>query len=132
MPRNGNLWLRLGRTTVLHHPASVVRRRALERLGGFAGDTRFGADTDFHLRAAHLYRIRNVRRVLYRYRVWARSLTGSPETGFASAARRAYIAAMRDREQARRHARTPAELLPLLRAPANDVEFGLRRIRLTR
>ncbi|MFH8217837.1 glycosyltransferase family 2 protein [Streptomyces sp. NPDC018057] len=128
MPRNGNLWLRLGRSTVLLHPSSVVRREVLERLGGFDGTVRLGADTDFHLRAARLFRLRSVRRVLYRYRIWPDSLTQAPDTGFGSARRRAYTEAMNAQEARRRAARTREELQPLLVAPPNDVEFTLRPV----
>ncbi|MEU1056086.1 glycosyltransferase family 2 protein [Streptomyces sp. NPDC005876] len=125
MPRNGNLWMRLGRTTVLLHPSSVVRRSVLHTLGGFDGTVRLGADTDFHLRAARLYRLRSVREVLYRYRIWPKSLTQAPGTGFGSAQRRAYTEAMTAQEQRRRRARTRAELMPLLIAPPNDIDFTL-------
>ena len=128
MPRNGNLWMRLGRSTVALHPTTVVRRSALTRLGGFDGTAVLGADTDFHLRLARLYRIRNVRRALYRYRVWSQSLTGAPETGFGSPARQAYVARMVALEQERKRARGRAELLPLLVAPPNDVAFDLEPV----
>ncbi|EDY52411.1 glycosyltransferase family 2 protein [Streptomyces clavuligerus] len=131
MPRHGNLWLRLGRTTVVLHPSTVVRRQALVRLGGFDGTVRFGADTDFHLRLARLYRLRSVRRTLYRYRIWPDSLTQAPDTGFGSPRRRAYTEAMHAQERRRRAARTREELLPLLIAPANDVDFELEPVRLT-
>ncbi|GGK06788.1 hypothetical protein GCM10010123_40680 [Pilimelia anulata] len=120
LPRYGNLALRLGRLTVLHHPATVVRTAVLDRLGGLDGTTTLGADTDFHLRAGHLFRLRNLPRVLYRYRIWGRSLTRAPGTGFGSPVREAYTAAMRERERARRRARSPGELAPLLLAPPND------------
>ncbi|GLF92720.1 glycosyltransferase family 2 protein [Streptomyces yaizuensis] len=130
MPRHGNLWLRMGRTTVVLHPSTVVRREALARIGGFDGTVRFGADTDFHLRLARLYRLRSVRRVLYRYRIWPQSLTQSPETGFGSERRRAYTAAMTEQERRRRAARTREELLPLLVAPPNDIDFDLEPVRI--
>ncbi|WP_030435445.1 glycosyltransferase family 2 protein [Actinoplanes subtropicus] len=129
MPRNGNLWIRMGRTTVALHPTTVVRRAVFSRLGGFDGTAEFGADTDFHLRLARLYRIRNSRLPLYRYRVWAQSLTGAPETGFGSPARQAYVARLLEAEQRRKQARGPAELLPLLVAPGNDVDFDLEPVR---
>jgi glycosyltransferase involved in cell wall biosynthesis len=128
MPRNGNLWIRLGRSTVALHPTTVVRRSVFTRLGGFDGTAVFGADTDFHLRLARLYRIRNTRRALYRYRVWPQSLTAAPETGFGSPARQAYVARMVALEQRRKQARSRAELLPLLVAPSNDVTFDLEPV----
>lgn len=131
MPRHGNLLMRLGRSTVALHPATVVRREVLERLGGFDGTAYMAADTDFHLRAARLFRIRNLRDVLYQYRLRADSLTESPATGFGSEARRAYTEDLRRREQARRRARSRAELLPLLTAPPNDLRFSLRPVALS-
>ncbi|MEU3183998.1 glycosyltransferase family 2 protein [Streptomyces sp. NPDC006923] len=130
MPRHGNLWMRLGRTTVAHHPATVIRRDMMDRLRGFDGTVRLGADTDFHLRAARLYRLRNTRRLLYQYRIWPKSLTQAPDTGFGSEARRAYTEAMTAQEHARRQARSREELLPLLAAPPNDIEFELRPVRI--
>ncbi|GIF10087.1 glycosyltransferase family 2 protein [Actinoplanes teichomyceticus] len=127
-PRYGNLWMRLGRSTVALHPTTVVRRSVFERLGGFDGTAEFGADTDFHLRLARLYRIRNTRRTLYRYRVWPQSLTSAPETGFGSPARQAYLARMVAMEERRKRARSRAELLDLLVAPANDVTFDLEPV----
>ena len=127
-PRNGNLWMRMGRSTVVHHPATVVRRSVFDRLGGFDGTATFGADTDFQLRLARLYRIRSTRRLLYRYRVWPQGLTSAPETGFGSPARQEYTARMFAMEERRKRARNRAELLDLLVAPANDVAFDLEAV----
>ncbi len=134
MVRNGNMRIKLDRSNlaphVAHHPATVVRREVLERLCGFDGTARLGADADFHLRAAYLYRLRNIRRVLYQYRIWPKSLTQDPTTGFGSAIRTAYTEGMCTREQARRSARTREELMPLLVAPPNDVKFDLYPVRI--
>ncbi|WP_371917000.1 glycosyltransferase family 2 protein [Streptomyces sp. IMTB 2501] len=128
MPRNGNLWMRLGRSTVLLHPSTVVRSEVLRRLGGFDGTARLGADTDFHLRAARLYRLRSVRPVLYRYRIWPGSLTQAPATGFGSAERLAYTRTMVAQERRRHTARSREELLSLLVAPPNDIDFTLESV----
>jgi glycosyltransferase involved in cell wall biosynthesis len=128
MPRNGGLWMRLGKKFVILHPTTVMRREVLERLNGFDGTARMAADSDFYLRAAHLYRIRNVPQVLYTYRVRPGSLMTDGDTGVGSPARQAYAAAMRERERARRRARSRDELLALLRAPDNDVEFDLEPV----
>jgi glycosyltransferase involved in cell wall biosynthesis len=125
MPRNGNLVHRLGRKTIALHPATVVRREVFTRLSGFDGTADFGSDTDFQLRVAWLYRIRNLRSPLYRYRAWAASLTAAPTTGFGSPARDECMRRMAELEQRRRHARGRAERLPLLVAPPNDVSFDL-------
>lgn len=128
MPRNGNLFMRLGRSTVMLHGSTVARREVFDRLGGYDASTRFGADTDFLLRASYLFRLRNVRHYLYRYRIWSGSLTQAPETGFGSQARDAYTREAAARERARRRARSRAELLPLLRVPTADVPVALRRV----
>jgi hypothetical protein len=128
MVSNGNLWMRLGRSTVAHHASTVARRELFDRLGGFDGTARLGADTDFHLRAAYLFRIRNIRRFLYQYRIWPGSLTQAPTTGFGSQARVAYTETMREQERARRGASSREELLPLLVARPNDVEFTLEPV----
>jgi hypothetical protein len=125
MVSNCNFWMALGKSHVALHPATIVRREALEELGGFDGTTRFGADTDFFLRAARLFTLRNVREALYYYRLRAKSLTGDPRTGLGSEARQAYV----DRRKAfvrtchAVHDRTA--LRELLRAPANDIAFDL-------
>ncbi|MFJ8691278.1 glycosyltransferase family 2 protein [Micromonospora wenchangensis] len=128
MPRNGNLVHRFGRKTVALHPATVVRREVITRLNGFDGTAAFGSDTDFQLRVAWLYRIRNLRRPLYRYRAWAASLTAAPETGFGSPARDECMRRMAELERRRRQARNRAERLPLLVAPPNDVSFDLQQV----
>jgi glycosyltransferase involved in cell wall biosynthesis len=131
MVRNANLWMRAGKSFTVMHPASVVRREVLERLGGFDGTARVAADTDFYLRAAHLFRLRNVRGVLYRHRRWPGSLTARPDTGFGSPLRDAYARAMRERERTRRQVRSRrGNLLPLLQAPPNDIDVALEPVRL--
>lgn len=126
--RNCNLWLRLGKTCVILHPTSIMRREIFETLGGFDGSARFAADDDFTLRTSLAFRIRNVKDVMYSYRVHSDSLTCSPQTGFGSKARNEYLAAMWARHRARRRLRNRGELLRSLRAPANDIAFELRRL----
>ncbi|MEV0264667.1 glycosyltransferase family A protein [Streptomyces sp. NPDC050617] len=130
LPRHADVWMRLGRSFAVLHGATAMRRGVLDRLGGFDGTTRFGADTDFHLRAARLFRVRNLPSVLYRQRRWPRSLTAAPDTGFGSAARAAYARVVRDRERERRAAASWEELAPLLTAAPNDVRVELRPVRL--
>jgi glycosyltransferase involved in cell wall biosynthesis len=129
MVRNCNVWLRLGKCFVLLHPTSVVRREVFDTLGGFDGSVRIGADDDFMLRAAALYRIRNVQDILYSYRRRPDSLTGSPSTGFDSDVRRTYSATVWKRAAERRRLRDRQALIECLQAPPNDIEFEVARMR---
>jgi glycosyltransferase involved in cell wall biosynthesis len=128
MVRRPNLWMRFGKSFTVMHPASVLRREVFEELHGFDGTATIAADTDFYLRAAYLFRLRNIRAALYRHRRWQGSLTARPDTGFGSPLRNAYAKAMRDRERARRAVRRRQDLLPLLRAQPNDVDVELRPV----
>jgi glycosyltransferase involved in cell wall biosynthesis len=128
MVRNSNRWLALGRSFVLLHPTTVARRPVFDFLGGFDGTARIAADADFILRAAHVYRIRNIQDPLYQYRVRPGSLMTHPDTAPDSIARREYVAAMWERERLRRQTRTRAERESLLRAPENDIEFEVRSV----
>lgn len=130
MPGHVNLWLRLGKSFSLLHPTMLIRRSAITSLGGFDGTTRIAADSDFLLRAAHLFRIVNARELLYNYRLRSDSLTGAAATGHDSALRRAYLDAMWQREKKRRSIRTARALDASLRAPANDTDFRLEPVRL--
>jgi glycosyltransferase involved in cell wall biosynthesis len=127
MIRNVNLWICLGRSFVTLHGSMLVRRTALDELGGFDGTTHFGGDSDFTLRAAHLGRIRNLPDPLYDYRLRGTSLTGSSHTGLGSTARAEYARRMWMRERERR-ALPKAERHGALRAPVNDTEFVLTRL----
>lgn len=127
MPRNANLWLRLGKGFVSHHPTTIVRREVLETLGGFDGTTKFAADADFVLRAKHLYRLRNCPAARYKYRMRTNSLCGSEDTGLASVLRKKYVSAMKERERTRR-GESGSSLLKKLIAPPNDIEFELNVI----
>ena len=128
MVRRCNLWLRAGRSFVLLHPTSLIRRDVFDTIGGFDGTARFAADDDFLLRASMLFRIRNVPEPLYSYRMRPDSLTGSPQTGHASEVRRVYRTAMLARAAARRRVRSRAQLLQTLQPPANDVPFEVSRV----
>lgn len=127
MVRNANLWLRLGKRFVSHHPTTIVRREVLETLGGFDGTTQFAGDADFVLRAKHLYHLRNCSAARYEYRLRENSLCGSEDTGLKSVLRKEYVSAMKERERARRHEKG-SSLLKKLVAPPNDVEFELNQI----
>lgn len=129
MVTNCNFWLALGKSHVALHPATIVRRDALEELGGFDGTTRFAADTDFFLRAARLFGLRNVPEALYYYRLRAKSLTQDPRTGLGSEARQTYIDRRRAFLRTCRAVHDRAALRALLRAPENDVAFELKAVR---
>jgi len=124
MVRHVNLWMRFGKSFAALHPTTIVRSEVFETLGGFDGTTHFSADADFFLRAAHLYRIRNVRAYLYNYRIRSNSLSTAQETGLHSQQRTHYVGLMQEREQQRRSLRGEALRLSLL-APPNDIDFDL-------
>jgi glycosyltransferase involved in cell wall biosynthesis len=87
-PLDVNRALALEPTHALVHPASLVARALVERIGGFASELRFGGDTEFLFRAAHVARIVNVDRFCYFTRVRPGSLTTSEDTRAKSPARR--------------------------------------------
>lgn len=66
------------------HPATLMRRSALETAGEFSTDCIFGNDTQFLLRAAFSLRIGNVDAFLYIRRSHSDSLTIRPESGLDS------------------------------------------------
>lgn len=68
-------------------PSSLIRRSLWQRLGGCSDLHRFGADTEFQLRAAFIGRMGNYPAFLYARRKHDASLTSSPETGLGSWAR---------------------------------------------
>lgn len=84
----------------LHHPASLVSRDLVVRLGGFATGLRYGGDTEFLRRAGHVARVTNIPRFCYFYRTRAGSLTSDPETGLRSAARQELAARQWERAEA--------------------------------
>lgn len=89
-PRDASTALKASGIDVLLHPTSLMRRSLFAALGGFDSETIFGADTEFHFRAALGHALGNVPEQLYIRRERPQSLTRSPETGFGTAARRAY------------------------------------------
>ena len=128
MVRNCNLWLRAGRDFVQLHSTTVVKTTVFHEIGGFDGSARIAADSDFTLRAAVLFRLRNVPDILYNYRQHSGSLTGSPGTGFASKSRADYARKMYERHASRRRIRDRAERLKTIRPPVNDIQFDLETI----
>lgn len=114
-PLDVNAAFAAGPCNPLLHPTSMVTRELVQRLGGFATGMRFGGDEEFLRRAAHVARIVNVRRYCYFRRRRADSLTGAPDTGIRSPARRAVIDALRERaaaNEARAGRGEPPDLSP--------------------
>ena len=128
MVRYASLWRRLGKTFVSVHATSLIRRCVFDALGGYDGTARFGADTEFFLRASYLFRIRNTREYLYLNRLRQGSLSLAPETGFGSPAREHYVATIRERERRWHAIKDPAELGAALRAAPNDMPFTVERV----
>jgi glycosyltransferase involved in cell wall biosynthesis len=98
------------------HPAGLVARTLVERVGGYATGMRFSGDDEFLRRAAHVAKVVNVPRPLYYRRHRSQSLTTSSLTGHGSPARQAILNEMSDRALANVAAvatgRTP-DLTPL-------------------
>lgn len=66
------------------HPTTLVTRAALRRAGGFSTVRRFGADSQFLLRAYFSLKIENVDEFLYIRRIRPDSLTMAPDTALGS------------------------------------------------
>ena len=126
MPRFVRFAQRLGKRFLLHHPTSVVKRSVFEKIGAFDGSTHYAADADFVLRCLWKFKVRNLKNILYDYRVRPSSLTQSMETGFHSLARQKYLANMHRRELQRRAAGKVdfQELQPV----GVDTEFSVSEI----
>lgn len=128
LPHFPTPWMRLGKHFVMLHGTLLVTKDLFNRLNGFDGSARFGADSDFILRASYVGRMRNLRRILYDYRQRSRSLTASPSTGFSSAARESYRRALQMRELAIRNAKNLDEFNRLVRATDNNIVSELNML----
>lgn len=107
------------------HGSSLVSRRLVTRLGGFASGLRFGADSEFLWRAHYAGIIRNSSYVGYRRLLRPDSLTHAPETGFGSPAREALKAGLLAHVQENVRlvaAGLEPDLFPYLVGPAVDLE----------
>jgi glycosyltransferase involved in cell wall biosynthesis len=110
---------------VIKHPGSIVSRDVVMRIGGYATGLRFGADTEFEHRAAHVARMVNIPQFAYVVRNRDNSLTSSAETGLGSPAR----IQMREIENARARenaARVAAGERPNLEPQAVAGPVGMR------
>jgi glycosyltransferase involved in cell wall biosynthesis len=107
------------------HPASVVSRDLVVRLGGYSSGLRFNGDREFVNRAVHVARVVNVPKFLYFKRRRFDSLTTHPDTGIDSAARLRIDEALHARVYKNAEARARNE--PLLLDPyitTGTVSFG--------
>jgi hypothetical protein len=105
----------------LLHPSSLVTRDLVVRLGGFATGLRFGADTEFLLRAILVARVVNLADYGYFRRKRPGSLTTDPTTGLESTARQILTQRCKARARANRAAFQQGQmpdLTPLAMAPA--------------
>lgn len=103
----------------LLHPTSLVRRRLVRAVGGFATGLRFGGDTEFLLRAAWMGRIVNDDHYGYFRQKRPDSLTTDASTGLDSPARQALLTALKQRaydNQAAYRQGLALNLVPLKRA----------------
>lgn len=131
MPRYANFWMKLGRSYAVLHASTIVRRDVFDIMKGFDGTTFIAADSDFFLRAAHIYKIINTKENLYDYRMRNDSLSSSSKTGRKSELRMQYVAAMLDRERQRRYLAKRDDIFASLVAPSNDIEFEIKEVSLS-
>jgi hypothetical protein len=102
----------------LLHPTSLVTRKLVMQLGGFATGLRFGGDTEFLLRAAMVARIVNVPDYCYFRRKRAGSLTTAPNTGLNSPSRQELLRILKSRAHnnyTAKKAGKPLDLAPLVK-----------------
>lgn len=111
----------------LLHPTSLVTRRLVLRLGGFATGLRFGGDTEFLLRAHWVARIVNSSRYCYFRRKRPNSLTTAAATGLDSPARRALTERLKQTARANSNAIAQGQL-PNLRPLATQPTVELQHL----
>ena len=93
-PLDVNTFLISCSTHCLLHGSSLISRRLLSSLGGFATGLTYGADTELLFRSHWNFRVRNIPYYCYFRTIRRGSLTTSDATGLASAGRRALGARM--------------------------------------
>lgn len=126
MPRNVNLFDRLGRRFTILHSTILFRRAILADLRGYDGTRRTGADQDLFMRAALKFRIRNLPESLFSYRMRPGQLTATPGICLNSKDKQRYAEDIR-RRRADLLRQRPA--LRDLRAPRNDCPVSLERLK---
>ena len=98
-PLDVNLALQDKPGHALLHPTSLITRSAIVQLGGFATGLKFGADSEFLLRARWKVRAVNSDRFCYFRRKRPHSLTTAPATGLNSPARIALLRSIKQRSR---------------------------------
>jgi glycosyltransferase involved in cell wall biosynthesis len=110
----------------LLHPTSLVTRKLVMDVGGFATGLRFGGDSEFLLRAKWLAKIVNIPEFCYFRRKRPQSLTTDPETGLESPARLQLLRQIKQRaiaNLAAHQAHQPLCLSPLCQAPPISLQY---------
>lgn len=110
----------------LLHPTSLVRRKLVIRLGGFATGLKFSGDTEFILRASLVARIVNIPYYCYYRRHRIDSLTTNPETGLDSPARLELLRILKQRAIVMNSAKNKGQTLnltPLKTAPLIELQY---------
>lgn len=79
------------------HPASLVSRSLVVRLGSYATGMRISGDSEFQRRAIHSAHVTNIPEIAYYRRARADSLTSSSVTGRGTPVRNAIRVALSDR-----------------------------------
>jgi glycosyltransferase involved in cell wall biosynthesis len=107
------------------HSSSLLSRRLIRRIGGFATGLRYSGDSEFLRRAAHVARVVNIPHFAYFRRDHPQSLTNAPETGWQSPGRRSIGRLLQDRAArnaaAVRENRLP-DVTPIATAPPIHLE----------
>lgn len=81
----------------LNHPAVMIRREALQAIGGYRPECQWAEDLDLYLRLARLGKLENLNQVLLRYRVHAASVSRTRAEEQKQATIRALTDAHKDR-----------------------------------
>ena len=63
-----------GRSAIIVHPAAMMRRDAVEKIGPYRPDTQWVEDLDYFLRLGEIGRLANLSRVLLKYRLHPQSV----------------------------------------------------------
>ena len=112
----------------LLHPTSLVTQHILQKVGGFATGLRFGADSEFLLRAHWIARTVNSPRYCYFRRKRPKSLTTAQQTGLESPERIKLTSKIKEkaieRAQAIKNGERP-DLSPLSVMPLIELEHLL-------